>query len=264
MVTNQKKLDLFGFNMKAGGGVHTSRTIMLLELETLLSRVTDSSSVKAVYQLAIVDDNCLSKRTENTRKLTFQHLVELYGLDPKITVFRALRFFWMRDVDARPLLALLCAYSRDPLLRIATPFMLALKDGDIMAREALERHLEGLFPGRFSPATLKSTAQNLNSTWTKSGHLTGKALKRRTSVTPTAGALSFALFLGYLSGIRGQALLTSDYVHLLNCPVSLALTLAEEGSRKGWMVWKRVGDVMEVHFPNLINEQEAEWIREQS
>ena len=264
MVPSQKKLDLFGFNMKAGGGVHTSRTIMLLELETLLSRVADSSSEKAVYQLAIVDDNCLSKRTENTRKLTFQHLVELYGLSSDIILFRALLFFWKRDVDAQPLLALLCAYARDPLLRTATPYMLALKDGNIMAREALEQHLEGLFPGRFSPATLKSTAQNLNSSWTKSGHLTGKALKRRTPVTPTAGALSYALFLGYLSGVRGQALLTSDYVRILNCPVSLALTLAEEASRKGWMVWKRVGDVMEVHFPNLINLQEAEWIREQS
>ena len=59
-------------------------------------------------------------------------------------------------------------------------------------------------------------------------------------------------------------MLTSEYVRILNCPVSLALTLAEEASRKGWIVWKRVGDVMEVHFPNLINEQEAEWIREQS
>ncbi len=73
--------------------MHTSRTIMLLELETLLSRVADSSSEKAVYQLAIVDDNCLSKRTENTRKLTFQHLVELYGLSPDIILFRALLFF---------------------------------------------------------------------------------------------------------------------------------------------------------------------------
>jgi len=264
MVTSQKKLDLFGFNMKMGGGVHTSRTIMLLELETLLSRIADSSSLKTVYQDAIINDNCLSKRTENTRKLTFQHLVELYGLDPHITLFRALLFFWGRDVEARPLLALLCAYSRDPLLRAATPFVLAWKEEEIIAREALELYLEGLFPGRFSPATLKSTAQNLNSTWTKSGHLTGKTSKSRTPVIPTPGALCYALFLGYLSGTRGQALLTSEYVRILNCPVSLALTLAEEASRKGWIVWKRVDDVMEVHFPNLLNEQEAEWIREQS
>lgn len=263
MSKEHKMLESLGFNMKAGG-VHTSRTIMLHELQVLLASVTASSVTKADYQLAIIRDNCLSKRTENTRKLSFQHLVELYALDIGIPLFRALLFFWHRDTNSRPLIALLCAYARDPILRASTHFLLSFKEGTVVSRQALELYLEQLYPSRFSPATLKSTAQNLNSTWTKSGHLTGKARKVRSQATPTAGALSYALFLGYLSGIRGYALLTSDYVTMINCPVSTAIMLAEEASRKCWIVFKRIGDVVEVLFPNLMNQQELEKLLEQS
>ena len=51
---------------------------------------------------------------------------------------------------------------------------------------------------------------------------------------------------------------------MLDCSFDKAIELAEEASRKGWIVFKRVGDVIEVLFPNLINEQEMEWLREQS
>ena len=40
--------------------------------------------------------------------------------------------------------------------------------------------------------------------------------------------------------------------------------LAEEASRKGWIVFKRVGVVIEVLFPNLINQEEKEWLRGQN
>jgi hypothetical protein len=43
-----------------------------------------------------------------------------------------------------------------------------------------------------------------------------------------------------------------------------AVALAEEASRRGWIVFKRVGEVIEVLFPRLITPQEMEWIREQS
>ena len=41
------------------------------------------------------------------------------------------------------------------------------------------------------------------------------------------------------------------------------IELAEQASRRGWITYKRVGDVIEVLFPNLINKQEQEWLREQ-
>ncbi|GAB6062864.1 hypothetical protein [Deferrisoma palaeochoriense] len=46
-------------------------------------------------------ENRLGKRSLRTRKLTAKHLAQLYGLDPGILLFRALRDLWPRDPDAR-------------------------------------------------------------------------------------------------------------------------------------------------------------------
>ena len=70
--------------------------------------------------------------------LTGRHLVYLYSLDSAVTVFRVLRFFWERDVSGQPLLALLCSYTRDSLLRVSAPFILARTEGANVSRQALE------------------------------------------------------------------------------------------------------------------------------
>jgi hypothetical protein len=67
-----------------------------------------------------------------------------------------------------------------------------------------------------------------------------------------------------LSGVRGQALFQTEYIKLLDCTFDKAVELAEEASRKGWIVFKRIGDVIEVLFPNLINQEDMEKLREQS
>jgi len=70
--------------------------------------------------------------------------------------------------------------------------------------------------------------------------------------------------LRYLASARGKALFRTEYVKLLDCSFNKAIELAEVASRKGWIVFKRVGDVIEVLFPNLITAQEMEWLREQN
>lgn len=132
-----------------------------------------------------------------------------------------------------------------------------------MMREKLEEFIDEMEPGRFSPATLKSTAQNINSTWTQSGHLTGRVKKVRAQASATPGSVAYALLLGYLTGARGQALFKTEYARLLDCSFDRLVELAEQASRKGWIVFKRVGDVIEVLFPSLINAQEMESLREQ-
>ena len=258
-----KGLRRFGFRSERGGA-HGARTLMLNELRTLLSCIADSDASKYAYLQAIETDNCLGKRSGMTRKLTTRHLVELYALDPGITLFRSLLFFWRRDEEGRPILALLCAYARDGVLRMSVPFIFSANEGESISREALEEFLDSIEPGRFSRATLKSIAQNINSTWTQSGHLKGKVKKVRSRAKATAGSTAYALFLGYLEGIRGEALFLSEYAKLLDCSVDKGIELAEEASRRGWIVFKRVGRVIEVLFPNLLTEQEMEWIREQS
>ncbi len=256
-------LSRFGFYFKKGG-VHTARTMMLEDLKLLLSYVNSLDASKNDYLKAIEEENCLGKRSGKTRKLTGSHLVELYSLDSSVTIFRALRYLWERDPDGQPLIALLCAYSRDSLLRISAPFITKHKEGEIISRESLEEYIENEFPDRFSEATLKSTAQNLNSTWTKSGHLIGRAKKARYRAIATPGSVSYALFLGYLTGVRGEELFRTEYARLLDCSTDRSIELAEEASRRGWIVFKRVEDVMEVLFPNHLTEQERMWIREQN
>ena len=75
------------------GSAHASRTMMLDELTLLLDTVEDDASQER-YQDAIVEQNCLGKRSERTRILSFRHLVDLYALEPNTIVFRALRYFW--------------------------------------------------------------------------------------------------------------------------------------------------------------------------
>jgi len=260
---NNNNLTRFGFSF-GRGGAHTARTMMLEDLRALLSYVDRPNAEKADYLLAIDEENCLGKRSGKTRILTYRHLVDLYSLDPSIILYRTLLFFWQRDPAGQPLLALLCAYARDAILRSSASFILRFSEGAVITREALEGFIDDNDPGRFSRATLKSTAQNINSTWTKSGHIAGRARKIRAHALPTAGSVSYALLMGYLTGVRGESLFKTDYAKLLDCQFEKAVELAEEASRKGWIVFKRVGDVIEVLFPNLVNEQETGWLREQN
>ena len=162
------------------------------------------------------------------------------------------------------MIAALCAYARDPLLRATAPFVLMLLEGQLFSREALEDYLEKKYPGRFSEATLVSTAQNLASSWTQTGHLSGRVKKMRSKANPTAGSVAYALLLGFLSGERGESLFKTDFAKLLDCSFEESVELAETASRKGWIVFKRVSNVIEVLFPSLLTQQEMEWIREQS
>ena len=263
MTGKNKQLYRFGFSFRRGGA-HTSRTMMLEDLRALLTYVDRPEADKRDYLQAIKEENCLGKRSGKNRILTYYHLSYLYSLDRKKILFRALLYFWNRDIDGQPLLALQCAYARDSIFRSTAPFILMFPQGRTVTRESLVELIDSQEFGRFSKATLKSTAQNINSTWTKSGHLQGRVRKVRARANPTCGSVSYALLLGYLTGARGQALFQTDYAKLLDCAFYTAIELAEEASRKGWIVFKRVGDVIEVLFPNLINQEEMEWLREQN
>ena len=261
-ILQKKPISRFGIDFDRAGA-HTSRTLMLDELTALLSYVTDPEASKTDYINAIVHDNCLNKRTLANRKITSRDLIKLYTLAPQITIFRVLIYFWGRDPNARPLLALLCAYCRDSLLRGTAPFVFDFEEFATVDREQLETFIDNLYPDRFSAATLRSVAKNLNSSWTQTGHLTGRVRKTRAKAQATSGSVSFALFLGYLMGERGESLFQTEFVKLLDCSLDQAIELAEEASRRGWIVFKRVGKTIEVVFPNLLTKQEMEWLREQ-
>lgn len=254
-------LSKFGFRF-GRASVHTARTMMLAELTTLLTVVDAPDAGRSDYTEAIVEQNCLGKPSSNARSLTAEHLVDLYTLDPAVPLFRTMHYFWRRDPAAQPLLALLCTYTRDTLLRTTTPFIMKLPLGTTLPRSTMEHYLAAQEPDRFSAATLKSVAQNINATWTQSGHLSGRAVKVRTPAAPTAGSVAFALLLGYWAGLRGDFLFTSPFIELQDCSFDTALALAAEGSRRGWIVLNRVATVTEVLFPGLIPPKEMGWLHE--
>ena len=163
------------------------------------------------FTKAIVDENILEKPTQGSREKSLRHLVELYGLDTSKALFRVLWKLGTFDFGSLPQLCMVCAYARDPQLRHTFELVRRLRLGEALERPSMEHHLESGFPGRFSTAMKKSMAQNVNTTWTYGGLLTGKKRKTRQAPVPSPSSAAYAIFVGYLTGLRGEQLLDSTF-----------------------------------------------------
>lgn len=253
----------FGFNLNENS-THTARTIMLNELTILLDWVSKTHALRSTYISSILEDNCLQKRSISNRKITTRHLIDLYSLDTSTTVFRSLRYLWSRDEISRPLLAYLCASTRDSILHDMAMKVVELPIGARIASEDTSRWLDEKYAGRFSKVTVRSIAKNLNSTWTQAGYLEGKVTKSKTKPIVAAGSVAYALFLAYLSGSRGTELFESKYVKMLNSSTPDIISLAHDASQRGWITFNRIGDVVDIRFTNFLNQLEMEWVLEQN
>lgn len=243
-------------------GPHAARTMMLDDLRRLLGEVAPEAG-RAEYASAVIDANRLGKPTRKARELALRHLATLYALEPSNPVFRALRRLWPLNAAAQPLLALVVALARDPLLRTSRPVVLAQPVAAPVPRELFEAHLRASCPDRFSPASLKSFAQNVAGTWTASGHLQGRVRKIRSAVRAQPESITLLLFLGYLEGRSGQRLFSSEWMSLIDgSPLELE-ALANAASHRGLLVFMNAGGVREVRFPGYLTPEE-ERIREEA
>ena len=238
-------------------GTHTSRTMMLQELTELLSEVPPSA-VRFEYAAAIVEGNCLHKPTAATRKLTNQRLGELYGLDPSVPLFRVFRQFWGVDQSGRPLLALLLALARDPLLRATADPILRIRPGEELARQTLTNALNDAVGGRFNPEILDKVVRNAASSWTQSGHLSGRSRKSRQRVRPTSLSVSFALLIGYVLGLRGHRLFESPWTRVFDASVDDLVFTAMDAKRTRYIDLKHAGSVIEVGFSGVLTSEERQ------
>jgi hypothetical protein len=254
--TNPKQ---FGLRLNSAGA-HSARTIMVPELGMMLSAVSAPEASVQDYASAILNDNCLHKRSASNRARTLDNLRILYGLDDKITIFRILKNLWIKDPESLPLIAFLCATTRDQLLRELTPWVLAKPEGTVIDRLDLEKHITKLHPDRFSPGTLTSTSQNLNASWTQAGFLTGRNRKVRTKAQASPSSVTYALLLGFLCGAQGMRLFESEFVSFLDSPKENLISLAEIASRIGLLRLKRIGDVVEVDFDAILKASVSERI----
>lgn len=238
-----------GFRFGAKG-THTSRTMMLGELTTVLAAIPAAAS-RADYSAAIVEGNCLGKATAATRRLTNQRLGELYGLDPRIPLFRVLRRLWSIDVPGRPLLALQSAVARDPLLAASVAPVLVLAPGSDLQRDSIRSALREAVDERLSDATLDKVIRNVASSWEQAGHLVGRTFKKRAAVRPTSGSVAFGLYLGYAVGFRGAPLFATGWISLLDCTPARARELALEAKRIGLIDLRIAGEVVDLVLDRL-------------
>jgi hypothetical protein len=228
---------------------------MLDEISTLLDTVARDAG-RGDYLAAIIEDNALDKQTAATRKLTAQRLTELYALEPSVPLFRVLRRFWQDDVEGRPLLALLCALARDPLLRATSEPVLALTVGEELSRQRVTDAIRSAVGDRLNDATLDKVVRNASSSWTQSGHLEGRARKFRRVVRPTPLSTAYALMLGYLEGLRGGRLFETAWTRVLDASPPELRNVAAEAKRLGGLDLKAAGDVIEVGFSTVLHPQE--------
>jgi hypothetical protein len=246
---NSADLTRYGFKHE-GRTSHNSRTMMLKELTLLLDIVSLPNPTKDEYLKAIVEDNCLGKKSGITRELSASHLENLYTLNPETLIFKALRFFWRRDIAGHPLLAFICVYSRDYIINRISPLILEKTEGESIPKETVMEALDDQYHDMFSKATLESTARNVMSTFVQSGHLKGKRDKIRSYVKPGAGSVAYALLLSYVCGYRGESLFSSEFIKILDCSRERAVELAETASRSGWFSFKHIDNIYDVSFPN--------------
>jgi hypothetical protein len=236
-------------------GTHTSRTIMYGELCSLMDLVVEEPS-KNEYLTAIIEHNALRKPTAATRKLTAQRLTELFSLDPNVPLFRVLRRFWNADVAGRPLVALLCALARDPLLRATAEPVLAMSPGEELSRQKMTDAVRLAVEGRLNDATLDKVVRNASSSWAQSGHLKGRTRKFRQAIHPTPLSTAYALILGYLAGLRGGRLFETIWTRVLDASSAELRNSATEAKRLGGLDLKTAGDVIEVGFSTVLTPEE--------
>ena len=228
--------------------VHSSRTIMTAELGRLFASVgvgLDFSGALAA--------NTIGKATKVSTLKTARYLRKLYLLDYGRTEFRSLYHFWNHTLEPeRPLLAMLFAIGTDTLLSESMDVILAAALGKKVGVELFEEQIEKKHPGKYTPITLHSIGKNIASSWKQAGFLKGKFRNTRTEVHPSLSILSFAMFLSYLNGDRGDFILGSKWVRVLGLTRESIIELAYEASQRDLIVIQSSGSVTTISFPQLL------------
>lgn len=259
-MTPQHTLLKYGYKF-GQSGAHSARSMMLAELATLFGASSAGCS-QAQYRSDICDFNVLDKPTTKSRALTYRHLVDLYGMDCRIPLFRVFRKLWSLDPSAQPVLAMQVSLLRDSLLRLTQPLITGLDIGLPVIRQDVEKILKAPDSARFSPASLESFAQNINSSWTQAGFLQGRRKKIRSQPAVSPANLAFALFLAYLEGATGERLLQSSHCKLFGLTKHRVNELAIAAGHRGLIDFKQSGGVTDVRFTGYLTAKEEAWLHE--
>ena len=233
------------------GGAHTSRTMMLTELTAVLG-ATPISATKGELNAAVIEGNVVGKSTLNGRRRVYRYLRELYALDPAVLSFRALRDLWDVDLHAQPLLALLSALARDPLLRATAGLIVDAPLGATVTAGDLAAAVEAAYPDAYNEGVAAKIGRNAASSWTQAGHLVGRINKKRARVECRPAAVAYALLLGYSERRRGDMLFDTLWCRVLDTSKDGLVEQAMRASQRGLLEFRHGGGVTEVGFHLLL------------
>jgi hypothetical protein len=256
MMMENKRSDAQAMEIVPGdvsGGTNTSHTILFAALVAVLDAVP-ADAPRAAYTAAILERNVVGKQTDGARRRNYRYLRELYVLRPDSILFRALRDLWTIDPQSRPLLALLCALARDSVLRASSAAIIGSLPGETMTSADLAQAVGEQFPTSYVESTLAKIGRNTFSSWEQSGHLSEarRGTKRRNRAICRPADVVYALLLGHLQGVRGQALFDTVWASVLDQPRSHLLSLAAAASQQGMLELRQGGGVVDVTFHELL------------
>jgi len=222
---------------------------MVSEMARIMNAVSPDESFQK-----IMEENVTNKKTKSNILQTNKELISLYSFNIEHPPFRVLQYFWnIVDEKQKPLLAFLFAYGRDYLLFESSDVVLLTPIGEKVLTSKLEENLEKYHPNHYSENTRRSIAQNIASSWKQSGYVVGKVKNIRTKTSPDYYIVTFALIMAYLDGIRGDFLLASKWVKVLDITESQVRELAIEAARRDLLQYNFAGGVTTFSFNNLFN-----------
>ncbi len=243
----QSNLYQLGFVFEPAA-IHNKRSISIPDVALLFQLTTPALTYKKIRQL-VVEDNILAKHTHSARQGILRSLREFYGLDPNLVLYRSLRFFWQYADHDQPLLALLCAAARDPILLQSSNIILPWPKNTSLPKTTLEKYLHGKHLQIYSPNLQARMVRNIMASWKQAGHLTGHRSKIRTQAIPGPASTAYAFYLGYLSGLRGNRLFESQWIQFLDASTAQIHNYAFAAAKRGWLQYRHAGGIVDISFP---------------
>jgi hypothetical protein len=138
------------------------------------------------------------------------------------------------------------AMARDPLLRASARPVVGLASGSELTREALRNAVGAVVGARMNEAVLGKVVRNTASSWTKTGHLIGRTIKRRARIRPNTTAFAFALWLAHKAGFAGAELFENAWISALDIEPTVARSFAERVHAAGLIRFRTIGDGFEL------------------
>lgn len=238
---NDARVSEFGLR-PSGGGAHQSKTLMYSELNDLLHGGTTEN---ADFRSKVLDENILGKATASSRESVFRNLSSLYGLATIPPLTKAFFRLVKHGNANHPILALLVALARDPLLRETAIVVVDAPVGASVQWVRFAERFNTLYPGRFSEKMVRSLSQNCSSTWTQTGHLRGMK-KNRMKVHSSSSAAAFAALIATVCGFSGPSILSSAWFRVLDLYPGEALDALRSAESHGLARVRAAGDVVEI------------------